>query len=221
MSLPTFAAGASVVRRDVHHGRVWTAAAHRVPDDDGRQLTLASWPGVTTYSPTTWIEWLNTGDDATRKQGIPDLAAGRWSLGEWIWRDTAVLTWIGLDPDFSVQRFLPVTSDGGGTDLWKINFERPVHREPCGVKTFDLLLDLVVDPASGAWRWKDEDEYEQARALGVISDSEHRRVEPARERAIAFVEGRRGPLAQDLSQWRVPDDWALPILPAHAIRSGS
>jgi hypothetical protein len=155
------------------------------------------------------------------QQGIPDLAAAQWELGEWIWCDTVVLTWIGLDPDFSAQRFLPVGPDSGGTDLWKINFERPVHRKSGSVDTFDLLLDLVVDPATGTWRWKDEDEYEQARGLGVISDADHRRVEPARQRAVAFVEARRGPLAQDWSQWRVPDDWPLPILPAQAIRSAS
>jgi hypothetical protein len=215
MAPSTFAIGATAVRRDVINGRVWSAAPHRVLDDDGQQLTLASWPGVTTYSPTTWIEWLRTGDDATRKQAIPDLAAGRWQLGKWIWQDTAVLTWVGLDPDFSLMRFLPVTA---GTSIWKVNFERPSERTEAAIETFDLLLDLVAHPDTMQWHWKDEDEYAQARRLGVIGDAEHRRVEQARQRAVAFVETRGGPLAQDWSDWQVSTDWPIPILPADAIR---
>ncbi|GIE85497.1 hypothetical protein SAMN06264365_105116 [Actinoplanes regularis] len=154
MASATFAIGATAVRRDVLDGRVWSAAAHRVLDDDGQRLTLCCWPGVTTYAPTTWIEWLGNRDDAVRKQGIPDLAAGRWDLGEWIWRDTVLLTWVGLDPDFSVQRFQAVS---GGSTQWKINFERPVRRTAIGIDTFDLLLDLIADPARDRWSWKDED----------------------------------------------------------------
>lgn len=113
MTSPILPAGTTAVRRDVLNGQVWTAGAHRVLDDDGRQLILACWPGTTTFAPTTWIQWLHTRDEATRLQGIPDLASGSWQLGEWIWQDTAVLTWVGLDPDFSLQRYLPIT---GGTD---------------------------------------------------------------------------------------------------------
>ncbi len=209
--LPT---GATAVRRDVLNGRIWTAGAHRVIDDDGHHLTLACWPGATTFAPTTWIQWLRTGDDAIRKHGISALANGSWQLGEWVWRDTMMLNWVGHDPDFSVQRFLPVS---GGINLWKINFERAVQRTPLGIDTFDLLLDLVADPDTLAWRWKDEDEYDQARRLGVISDSEHRRVEQARQRAVAFVEARDGPLSQDWSDWQVPAHWPVPTLPPHAL----
>ncbi|WP_436528360.1 hypothetical protein [Actinoplanes sp. HUAS TT8] len=198
--------------------RIWTAGAHRVLHDDGTRLTLACWPGATTLAPTTWIEWLHTRDEATRLQGIPDLASRRWQLGEWIWQDTAVLTWVGLDPDFSLQRYLPIT---GGADHWKINFERPVRRTPHGIDTFDLLLDLIADPHTLAWQWKDQHEYDQARDLGVITDADHQRVEQARERAVAFVEARSGPLAQNWSDWRAPDHWPVPALPPHALKAGT
>ncbi|WP_221328343.1 DUF402 domain-containing protein [Actinoplanes sp. L3-i22] len=217
MSPPPFAAGTTVVRRDVLNKRVFSAVAHRVIGDDGEHLTLASWPGTITYALTTWIAWLGTGDDTTRKQSIPDLACGRWDLGEWTWRDTAVLTWVGLDADFNVQRYLPIT---GGTDHWKINFERPVTRTTLGIDTCDLLLDLIVEPDTMRWRWKDEDEYAQARRLGMITDADHRRVDQARQRAVAFVGNRSGPLAQDWSSWQVPADWALPVLPLHALNQG-
>ncbi|MFC7530135.1 hypothetical protein [Actinoplanes sp. GCM10030250] len=200
------------------HGRVWTAGAHRVLHDDGTSLVLATWPGTIGLAPTRWIEWFTTGDDTQRPQAVADLADGRWQLGRWTWRDTAVLTWVGLDPYFNLQLYLPVN---GGTPFWKINFERPVTRTSAGIDTFDLLLDYVTDPATGHWRWKDEDEYAQARQLGVITDPERRQVDAARERAVAFAEAGRGPLGEDWDTWHVAGDWPLPVLPADVLALGA
>lgn len=153
---PPFGVAITVVRRDVLNGRVWTAAAHRVLHDDGHKLVLVSWPGTVGYALTTWITWLTDGNGQSRHQAVADLAAGTWELGQWVWRDTIVVTWIGLNPDLSLQAYIPV--DGGPTH-WKINFERPVTRTPIGIDVCDLLLELMVDPATRTVRWKDEDEY--------------------------------------------------------------
>jgi hypothetical protein len=213
-----FTVGTTAVRRDVVHGRFWTAGAHRVLHDDGTKLVLATWPGTIGFAPTTWIRWLTTGDDTQRPQAVSALASGRWELGRWTWRDTAVLTWVGLDPHLDVQLYLP---GNGDTPFWKINFERPVTRAPTGIDTCDLLLDYITDPATGTWRWKDESEYDQARQLAVITDAEHRQVRATRERAVAFVEARQGPLGEDWSSWQAADDWPLPVLPAGALDVGT
>jgi Protein of unknown function (DUF402) len=142
-----FAAGATAVRRDVLRGRVWAAAPHRVVRDSGGELVLAYWPGIESLAPTTWIEWLGSGDDALRKQAIPNLARGQWELGRWVWRDTIVLSWFGADQDLSVHRYW----DSAGTPLrWYVNFERPFQRTRIGIDTFDLLLDLVIRPGRRA-----------------------------------------------------------------------
>ena len=41
-----FQPGTTVLRRDVHAGRVWAAMPQRVIDDTGHVLTLAYWPGI-------------------------------------------------------------------------------------------------------------------------------------------------------------------------------
>ena len=46
-----FEPGASIVRRDVFAGRVWSACPGRVLADDGDELTFACWPGVETLAP--------------------------------------------------------------------------------------------------------------------------------------------------------------------------
>jgi hypothetical protein len=208
-----FANGDTVIKRDVRNGRVWYAQPHRVLRDTGDELLLAHWPGIVDLSPTFWTEWLRTGDDATRKRGIPELVTGTWELETWRWRDTGRLSWYGLDDGFSVHRFF----DPAGTPLnWYVNFERPNVRTPIGIDGLDLFVDLVAAPDLSSWSWKDEDEYAIARDLGLIDDAEDRRVQAARERAVAMLDARGGPFAEDWAFWRAPDDWPLPTLPANA-----
>jgi predicted RNA-binding protein associated with RNAse of E/G family len=209
-----FAAGTTAVRRDVLHGRVWTAMPHRVVRDTGRELVLAYWPGIESAAPTTWIDWLGSGDEATRKQSIGNLVSGRWELGRWVWRDTTVLSWFGADEDFSVHRFW----DRAGQPLrWYVNFERPVQRTRIGIDTFDLVLDLVIAPDRSRWEWKDEDEYAQGRRLGLIGEAEHRRIERARERAVALVQAGRGPFAQEVGTRPPQVGGPVPVLPPEAL----
>jgi hypothetical protein len=207
-----FDPGATVVRRDVVGGKVLTAAPFRVLDDDGEVLRLACWPGIESLAPATWIRWLQTGDDAVRKQGIPDFAAGRWRLAPWVWRATTLVSWFGVDPDFSVHLFTPVD---GGAPWWYVNFERPPRRTGIGIDTCDLLLDLAADADLRRWSWKDEDEYAEGRRLGLITDEDHERVRQARHRAVALLESRGGPFAE---KWEVSADWPTPVLPPHSTR---
>jgi Protein of unknown function (DUF402) len=209
-----FTAGMTAVRRDVLGGRVWTAMPHRVVRDDGAELVLAYWPGIESVAPATWIEGLRSGDAGARQRLIAELADGRWELGRWVWRDTTTLSWFGVDEDFSVHHFW----DRAGEPLrWYVNFERPAERTAIGIDTFDLLVDLVIEPDRSRWVWKDEDEYAHGRRLGLIGEAEHRRVGRARERALALVEAGRGPFADAIAA-RCPEASApAPVLPAGAL----
>jgi protein associated with RNAse G/E len=205
-----FEPGATAVRRDVFAGKVWTAAPFRVVRDHGDELVLTCWPGIESLAPATWTEWLRTGDEAVRKQALPDLAAGRWELERWIWRDTVLLTRLGAGEYFSVSQFF--TPDGRAA-RWYVNFERPFRRTPIGIDTFDLLLDLVIAPDLSWHAWKDEDEYAQGRHLGLIDDTTHRHVDEGRQQVMALLEDRHGPFAEDWSGWSVAVDWPKPVLP--------
>jgi protein associated with RNAse G/E len=209
-----FAEGMTVVRRDTLGDRVWTAAPFRVIEDSGDGLVLACWPGIESLAPTTWIESRRTGDDAVRKQAIPNLAARRWELGRWVWRDRSMLIRLAAGEYFSVSHFFGADGRAGG---WYVNFERPYRRTRIGIDTFDLLLDLVVQPDLSAHAWKDEDEYAQARRLGLIDDALHRRVEEARQRVVGLIERREGPFARDITAWSPSPDWPTPRLPADAL----
>jgi len=213
-----FEPGETAVRRDMFRGRVWSAHAMRVVADADDALVVACRPGSEQLASTTFIESTLTGDDAVRKQALPDLAAGRWRLDRWSWRDTVLLLWNPPETYFSVNAFYDATAEHRMRH-WYVNFQRPLVRTGIGFDTFDLLVDLVVAPDLSCWTWKDEDEYAQGRRLGVVDDADHRAVEQAREQVLAMIEQREGPFAAAAGwpDWRSDPSWPTPLLPADAL----
>ncbi|MBM7787850.1 protein associated with RNAse G/E [Tenggerimyces flavus] len=114
---------------------------------------------------------------------------------------------------FSVDLFF---RGAGELVMWYVNFERPFQRTPIGIDTFDLLLDLVIEP-DRSYQWKDEGEYAQGRHLGIISDVEHRQLQLAREQVLALLDQRIGPFDERWLSWRRDEDWPLPVLPDNTL----
>ncbi|MFJ6385914.1 DUF402 domain-containing protein [Kitasatospora sp. NPDC092039] len=210
-----FQPGTTVVRRDVHAGRVWTAIPQRVVDDNGHVLTLASWPGIESLAPTTWITSLATGDDTARKQALADLAAGSWTLGHHRWQDTEVRSHFLAGEWFSIHCFQDAVTRE--PLRWYVNFERPYQRRPgLGIDTMDLALDLVVTPDFSGHHWKDQEEYAQLRRLGVVDDYTAGQIDRARGRAIGMLDDQAGPFAAGWPRWEPDPALPLPTLPSGA-----
>jgi hypothetical protein len=72
------------------------------------------------------------------------------------------------------------------------------------------------------WTWKDEDEYAQARRLGIVSDDDHTAVNAAREQVLAMTDNREGPFAPAAgpADWRPDPSWPPQTLPADAMTVG-
>ncbi|MGW5360868.1 DUF402 domain-containing protein [Actinopolymorpha pittospori] len=204
-----FEVGTTAVRRDVFRGRVWTAGPGRVAADTDELLALARWPGVQRLVATASLDLAG---ESSRTQALPALASGTWGLGKRTWQDTTALNLMLPGSYFSVILFFRDDDFA----KWYVNFERPYRRTEIGIDTFDLLLDLVIDPDL-SFRWKDEDEYRQGRRLGIITDAEHRRVEQAREQVIALFNQRTGPFAEHWQSWRRSAEWSTPTLPANVM----
>jgi hypothetical protein len=217
-----FEPGQTVVRRDVFRGRVWSAQALRVVQDTAQALVVACRPGAEGLAPTTWIASRQDGDDTGRQQALLNLASGDWRLGRWKWQSTVLLLWNAPGLYFSVNAFYDLADDHR-LDRWYVNFQRPLRRTPIGFDTFDLLVDIVVAPDLSRWEWKDEDEYAQARRLGVVDEADHRAVESAREQVLAMIELEEGPFAADAAwdRWRSHPSWPTPALPPGSLAAAT
>ena len=94
--------------------------------------------------------------------------------------------------------------ENGDFSHWYVNFEQPLRRSPVGFDTFDEKLDLIVQP-DGSYRWKDEDELEQAAAAGLLD------ADDVRAEAKRVLE--EWPFPTGWEEWRPDPSWPVPRLP--------
>ncbi|MFE9941958.1 DUF402 domain-containing protein [Streptomyces hirsutus] len=175
----TFETGQTVVRRDVHgSGRVWSEHALRVVADTSEALVTACLPGAETRWPALYVKARADGDRSVRTEAFDAMATGTWELADAVWQETELL-WKPPAAWFSVNAFYT----SAGLRNWYVNFERPIARTGDGFDTFDLTVDLVIDPDLTDWQWKDEDEYAHVRRLGIVTDTEHQAVDAAAARS--------------------------------------
>lgn len=212
----SFETGQTIVRRDVHRsGRVWSEQALRVVDDTSEALVMACAPGAEARWPALYARARADGDRSARIEAFDAMAAGEWELADSRWQETELLLWKPPMEWFSVNAFYIPDGDRRRLRNWYVNFEHPTARTNAGFDTFDLAVDLLIDPDLSRWQWKDEDEYAHARRLGIITDTEHEAVNDARAQALAMLANRRGPFADAAAwtSWRWDPAWPAPCLP--------
>jgi uncharacterized protein len=175
------------VWRDVHRGRVWRAQACRIVEETPDVLAV--------WFPRTAPARLPVDAHGGRIR-IP---RDEWELEQARYDDDAQCV---ARPGRAHSIYLLFR--GPRVRVWYVNFEEPLRRTPIGVDTFDHKLDLLVFP-SGGHEWKDEDELDQAAALGLVDAdavwAEARRV----LREWPFPTGWEG--------WRPDPSWPVPQLP--------
>jgi hypothetical protein len=205
-----FSTGTTIAVRNMIWGRPFMAYPHRVLADDGTQLTTVFWPGAQGHSPLLWTQAMRGESAAARDDLVAAFARRDWEMSPWTWQRNIRASVMWPDRHFAVDPMLDFAT--GEPICWYVNFQSPFHRTAIGVDTSDLHLDLVVAPDL-AYRWKDEDEYAHARRLGLVTDACHKRVEEAREQAVALIEQRSGPFGQPWTAWLPEPSWRLPMLP--------
>jgi predicted RNA-binding protein associated with RNAse of E/G family len=99
---------------------------------------------------------------------------------------------------------------------WYIDFEQPPTRTAFGIDTRDLFLDVVVKPDFSIL-WKDEGEYDQAVALGLLTGEECQNVVAAREEVVRLVAD-RALLRGVWEDWRRDKSWSLPAISPEVLR---
>ena len=175
------------VWRDVHLGRVWRAQACRIVEETPDLLAL--------WMPRTAPAKLPVDESGARIR-IP---RDRWELEDTRYEDHALCL---ARPGRAHSIYLLFR--GTRLRIWYVNFEQPLRRTPIGVDTFDEKLDLLVFP-SGGYQWKDEDELEEAAALGLL--------DAAAVRAEARRVLQEWPFPTGWEGWRPDPSWPVPQLP--------
>ncbi|MBW1602820.1 DUF402 domain-containing protein [Streptomyces sp. JJ66] len=125
------------------------------------------------------------------------------------WSGTGVLKLATPGDPWSVWLFW---EPGWRFKNWYVNLEEPHRRWSRGVDSEDHFLDLCVYP-DGSWEWRDEDEFAQARAAGLMDAAQAGRVREAGQRALSAVRRWEAPFPDGWEHWRPDPAWPVPRLP--------
>jgi predicted RNA-binding protein associated with RNAse of E/G family len=192
--------GDTVVLREVWQGRLWTARPQTVVEDAEAQQMFCCSPGMRWKAPAT-------------QAGEPlRLPTRDWVLADRVWSDYRLLSFAWPGVAHAVLAYWHAAGDEFAG--WYINLQTPLTRTPLGFDYFDHALDIVVAPNGSSWRWKDEDELEEAVALGLFSAAEAEGFRAEGERAVRRLLDHDPPFEIDWSSWRPDQSWSEPELPA-------
>jgi hypothetical protein len=191
-----FPPGEGIVLREVWRGRVFEARPTIVVRDEPEQIMLLLPAGVRCGLPI--------GPDG-RELRLPDRP---WHLEARPRGDQPILSFAWPETPYSVLLW----TAGDSRQVWYVNLQDPLERTPLGFDTTDHALDVVIELDRSSWRWKDEEELEEAVRDGLFTPEEAADFRAWGERAAARVLSREPPFDRDWVGWRPDPAWPLPEL---------
>jgi hypothetical protein len=88
----------------------------------------------------------------------------------------------------------------------------PVQRNPLGLDTLDLDLDLIVNPDHSI-EWKDEADYQKAIDEEIILSEWTEEIERAKIEILDKLKKRKYPFDNSWLDWIPDSNWPPPRLP--------
>jgi len=190
--------GDPVTVREVWQGKVWTVRVLTVVKDEPNLLALYQAVG------TPWKRPCGPDGHPIR---LPDQP---WHLEDALLReDTLRLILPG-----QAHSVLLIWQQRWNLTCWYINLEEPFRRTSIGFDYMDQTLDIVVEPDMASWRWKDEDEFEEAQAKGIYSREQAVEIREEGERALERLLARKPPFDERWEDWRPDAAWRRPEIGA-------
>lgn len=198
---PFLKKGDTVVLREIWQGKVWSAKPVIVVQDTPTMVALYLPPGTPYKQPKT----LN-GEDVmptTRVQG-------EWLLADNVWpEDGECLRLVIPGAPYSVLIFW--LEKHGVQRSWYINLEDPLCRTPIGFDYMDQIFDIIVEPDLSDWFWKDEDEFQEAQELGLISSERAREMRAEGEGVVEMLLSGKS-VFNGWKHWKPDPAWKIPTL---------
>ncbi len=202
-----FRPGEQILFRDLFRGRTRVLVPSVVIADEPD--LIATWVPVGT--PVLWLEFP---EESHGVEGVRATERGDWALRLRSWHTSPVIrvTQPGLPWSMSVFRDRP----GGPISFWYVNLEQPLVRTSEGFEFSDRFLDIVIEPDRKSWRWKDEDELEEAVRLGLFSPEEAAQFRQDGLDAIERIVSGEPPFDSSWADWQPDPEWGIPQLPGRA-----
>ena len=187
-----------VVMRGVWKGKLWWACPSYVVQDTP-ELLARYWPaGTPVRAPV-------------RRPSVQDELDNNIELESRTWIEHDILS-LNL-PHAAHSIDLMWVAGSRQLRYWYVHLQETLRRTSIGVDTMDQMLDIVISPDRSSWYWKDEDEFNQAEAIGVYSPDKITRIRAEGERVIAMLQANAPPFCDGWENWMPPKEWAIPMFP--------
>ena len=198
-------AGDPIVIREVWQGKVWSGRPASVVLDTEEMLALYAPAGQAWRKPVT----LSGGTLRIPKE--------EWKLAD----EHQRIEVLRLAPPGAAHSVLVLWLPGFSRFLrWYVNLEEPLHRTPIGFDYMDMALDIVITEDQTEWKWKDEDEFQEAQDHGLIGRDQARQIREEGHRVLETMQAGRAPFNDGWQHWRPDPSWPAPTLPAGWDRVG-
>jgi predicted RNA-binding protein associated with RNAse of E/G family len=197
--MTSWTAGDTVAVRGVWRGKLWSAAPALVVRDEPDLLALYMPHGTLCVFPR---------DSAGNTFPMERRLNMDWQLRTHSWKNHMLKLVV---PGASHSVWL-LWKENWEQICWYINLETPTTRTPLGFEYFDEELDVVVSPDMSEWRWKDEDDFQRAQELGLVSAERASKLRAEGKAAIERLLARAAPFDRDWEKWRPDPAWPVPEL---------
>jgi hypothetical protein len=200
--------GDVVALRGIYNRRVSYIQSAVVVHDRPQEVALAILPGAECFAPDGYINGKHGPSGHWDRWG--EYEKGNWEMQRYIWHTNRLL--ILLHPDKYYASYYFWQADTNQFLCYYVNFQLPFRRSTLGFDSFDLELDILIEPTY-AWRWKDMDDYRQGIERGILRREWVRQIEAAQPEVFNKIEKRAYPFDGSWLGWMPGPTWSPPKLP--------
>jgi hypothetical protein len=197
-----------VALRGIYKDRVSHMQSAIVVHDRPEEVALAMLPGAECCAPEGYIHGKH--GPAGRWDRWDAYIRGDWKMQPYIWHTNRLL--ILLQPEKYYASYYFWQENNNQFLCYYVNFQLPFRRSEIGFDTFDLELDLIIEPTY-EWHWKDLDDYRRGIASGILLTEWIQAMEAAKLEVFHKLETRQSPFDGSWLNWRPDPGWSPPTLP--------
>lgn len=200
--------GQTVALRGIYNQRVSYMQSAIVVHDRPEEAALVVLPGAECCAPENYI--IGKHGPAGRWDRWDAYIKGNWEMQRYTWHTNRVL--ILLQPEKYYASYYFWQAETNEFLCYYVNFQLPFRRTALGFDSFDLELDLIVEPTY-EWHWKDVDDYQRGIDCGVLLDGWVQAIDAAKPEVFAKLEKRQYPFDGAWRGWLPDSAWSPPTLP--------
>ncbi len=203
-------AGDVAALRGIYNQRAWYVQSAIVVHDKPEEVALAILPGAECAAPEGYINGKHGPAGQWDRWG--EYAKGSWNMQPYTWHTNRLL--ILLQPEKYYASYYFWRAADNRFIGYYVNFQLPFCRSEIGFDSFDLELDIVIEPTY-EWHWKDMEDYQRGIERGILRKEWTEEIDLAKQEIFEKLEKRTYPFDVAWLDW-VPDPaWAPPTLPSN------